>query len=88
MAPDWRAGFAALEKQRQGGNAADAEAGGEGWLLLGIHLVDLVEGMPPEHGSLGFVRGVNNHGSMFGYALTPDFFSFSFLLERTGSGGE
>jgi hypothetical protein len=52
-----------------------------------LNLADLVEDMPPEHGSLWYVRGVNNHGNMFGFTLTPDFYSVDFLLERTGSGG-
>jgi hypothetical protein len=53
-----------------------------------LSLADLVEGMPPEHGSLWLVEAVNNYGNMFGLTLTPDFLSFSFLLERTGARGE
>ena len=49
-----------------------------------LNLADLVEDMPPEQGSLVFVRAVNNHGNMFGFTS----FGFTFLLERTGAGGE
>ena len=49
-----------------------------------LNLADLVEDMPPEQGSLVFVRAVNNHGNMFGFTS----FFFTFLLERTGAGGE
>jgi hypothetical protein len=54
-----------------------------------LNLADLVADMPPEHGSLGFVGAINNHGNIIGFSVTPDFLSsFNFLLERTGAGNK